>query len=114
MTNEEVHQDSRDVQLPNGAGAAAMLAMGIGSFSMAVLAILADHSIPFKKLMVFYTPTGPLSGVTTTSIALWLASWLALDIVWKQRNVHRGVVSAGLCLLAISFVLMFPPIGDFF
>jgi len=114
MTDEKIHQDSRNIQLPNGAGAAAILAMGIGSFSMALLAILADHSISFKKLMVFYTPTGPLSGVTSTSIALWLASWLALDIAWKQRNVSRGVVSAGLCLLAISFVLMFPPIGDLF
>jgi hypothetical protein len=81
---------------------------------MAVLAIIADHASTFKKLMIFYTPTGPLSGVTTTAIAIWLLSWVALDIAWKRRNVSPVIVPVGLCLLAIGFVIMFPPVGDLF
>jgi hypothetical protein len=101
-------------QLPNGAGSAAILAAGLASFMMAVLAIIADHASTFKKLMIFYTPTGPLSGVTTTAIAIWLLSWVALDIAWKRRNVSPVIVPVGLCLLAIGFVIMFPPVGDLF
>ena len=81
---------------------------------MAVLAILADHASAFRKLMIFYTPTGPLSGVTTTAITIWLLSWVVLDIAWRRRNVKEAIAPVGLCLLAIGFLLMFPPIGDLF
>jgi len=39
---------------PNGGGAAAVLAAGIGSFLLSVFAILGDQSAFFKKLFVFY------------------------------------------------------------
>jgi hypothetical protein len=108
MTNETVPQ------LPNGAGSAAILAAGLASFMMAVLAILADRAPAFKKLMTFYAPTGPLSGVTTTAIVVWLTSWIVLDALCKRRDVPGWLVAAGLCLIAISFLLTFPPIGDLF
>lgn len=114
MTTRAIHNESKPQSLPNGPGAAAVLSMGIGSLAMAVLAIIADHSPAFKKLMIFYTPTGPLSGVTTTAIGLWLACWIGLDIVWKRRNVSGRMVHVGLYLLAIGFILMFPPVGDLF
>jgi hypothetical protein len=82
--------------------------------ALSTLAIVGDRSPGFKKVMTFYTPTGPLSGVTTTAIAVWLVSWLVLDAVMKRREVGRFWVFAGVILLAISFVLMFPPIGDLF
>jgi MFS family permease len=114
MRTETVGNQGQTPQLPNGAGSAAILAAGSASFMMAVLAILADHSPVFKKLMIFYTPTGPLSGVTTTAIAIWLLSWVVLDIGWRRRNVNEVIVPIGLCLFAIGFLLMFPPIGDLF
>jgi hypothetical protein len=114
MTKGWVTGEATNTQLPNGGGAAALLSAGMGTFILAVSAIIADHSIAFKKLMIFYTPTGPLSGVTTTAIAVWLVCWMALDAVWKRREVRDRWVTAGLCLLAISFVLVFPPIGDLF
>lgn len=114
MTNETAGNQRQIAQLPKGAGSAAILAAGLASFVMAVLAILADHSPVFKKLMIFYTPTGPLSGVTTSAIAIWLLSWVVLDIAWRRRNVNDIIVPIGLCLFAIGFLLMFPPIGDLF
>jgi hypothetical protein len=114
MINRAIGNESERESLPNGPGAAAVLAMGIGSLFMSVLAIIADQSLLFKKMMMFYTPTGPLSGVTTTAVVLWLVSWIALDTAWKRRNVNGRIVGLGLFLLAIRFALMFPPIGDFF
>jgi len=100
--------------LPNGPGAAAILAMGIGATTMAVLAIVGDHSGPIRKFLIFYAPTGPLSGVTTLGTFAWIACWIALELTWKRRNVSQRVLHVGLALLALSFILMFPPIGDLF
>jgi hypothetical protein len=114
MTNKSTGEQVQIPRLPNGAGAAALLSAGLGAFILAVLAIIADHSLAFKKVMIFYTPTGPLSGVTTTAIAVWLVCWIGLDLAWRRRDVRHWPVAAGLCLIAISFVLMFPPVGDLF
>jgi hypothetical protein len=101
-------------RLPNGAGAAALFSAGLGALTLAVVAILADHSAAFKKLMIFYRPTGPLSGVTTVAIGVWLLSWVILNASWKRTEVVGWRIKAGLVLIAISFVLMFPPVGDWF
>lgn len=100
---------------PNGAGAAAVLAAGIGSLSIAAFAILADKIAPIKSLMIFYKPTGPLSGVTTCAIVLWLAVWALLHWRWSWRNVEVGrVTAAAFILLFLSVLLTFPPIADLF
>lgn len=112
LGNESSTQQSG---LPNGSGAAALLAAGIGSVVLAVLAILADHLPNIKSLMVFYKPTGPLSGVTTTAIVIWLAAWGLLDARWRRSDVAiKSVATVALVLLAIALVLMFPPVGDLF
>ena len=101
--------------LPNGAGAAALLAAGIGSFALSVFAIAADHVASIKNLMIFYRPTGPLSGVTTSAIVVWLVAWAILDVRWKKRTVRlRNIATAALVLLALSLLLTFPPVGDLF
>ncbi len=100
---------------PNGAGAAAVLAAGIGSFAVAVFAIVADQSAPIKRLMNFYRPTGPLSGVTTCAIVVWLAAWALLHWFWSRRNVQMGrVTAAAFILLFLGLLLTFPPIANLF
>jgi len=100
---------------PNGGGAAALLAAGIGSLMVALFAIAADKSAAFKSMMIFYKPTGPLSGVTTCAILVWLALWAILDRRWRSRMVSLGPVStAALILLGLSLLLTFPPIVDLF
>jgi hypothetical protein len=99
--------------LPNGSGAAAVLSAGIGSFVLAVLATAADKLPAIKALLVFYKPTGPLSGVTTVSVLVWLAVWLILDRRWQARTVALGRVgAAALVLLVLSLLLTFPPVAD--
>ena len=100
---------------PNGSGAAAILAAGIGSFMVAFFAILADKNAAIKSSMVFYKPTGPLSGVTTCAIIIWLACWFVLERRWRGREVVLGRINAAaFILLALGLLLTFPPIADLF
>ena len=99
----------------NGAGAAAILAAGIGAFLLAVLAILGDQYALIGSAMIFWKPTGPLSGVTTCAIVLWLAAWAVLHARWRNRNVELAKINAAaFILLVLGFLLTFPPIADLF
>ena len=100
---------------PNGAGAAAVLAAGIGAFLVAIIAILADQSAAIKSLMIFWKPTGPLSGVTTCAIVLWLVAWTILHARWRNRSVALARINAAaFILLTFGLLLTFPPLADLF
>jgi len=60
-----------------------------------VLAIAGDRIAWVKSGMVFYKPTGPLSGVTTTAVVVWLAAWLVLDRVWAEEERGAGADKRG-------------------
>jgi hypothetical protein len=101
--------------LPNGSGAAALLAAGIGSFALGVLAFSADQSALLKRIFDFYAPTGPLSGVTTVAILIWLLTWAILEWHWRNRTVAVGrIAAAAIALLGLSLVLTFPTVVDLF
>jgi hypothetical protein len=98
---------------PNGAGGAAILAAGIGCAMVGVLAFAGDASATVGMLLNFYNPTGALSGVTTVAIIVWLVAWFILDRLWRARTVAMGTVSiAAFALLAVGFLLTFPPFMD--
>jgi hypothetical protein len=100
---------------PNGSAAAAILAAGIGSISLAVITIAGDRSAGVKALLTFYRPTGPLSGVTTTALGVWILTWLILDRLWHRRELPLLKINiASIALLFLSFLGTFPPIGDLF
>jgi len=68
-----------------------------------------------KRALVFYKPTGALSGVTTTAILIWLLSWAVFEWRWKSKTVALGRINlVAFALLAIGLLLTFPPIGDLF
>lgn len=99
--------------LSNGAGAAAILAAGIGAFALAVFAIAADKVAAIKNMMIFWKPTGPLSGVTTCAILVWLLVWLVLDRSWTKKDVPLARISTvALTLLVLGLLLTFPPVAD--
>jgi hypothetical protein len=106
---------SNSAAMPNGSGAAAILSAGIGSFALAVLAFAGDKSVHIKSSLVFYKPTGPLSGVTTTAILIWLVTWGTLEWRWRKSTVAvRRINIVALALLALSLLLTFPPVVDLF
>lgn len=99
-----------DKDLPNGAGAAAILAAGIGCATLGVLALLGDAFSGIKNFLNFYNPTGPLSGVTILTIVIWLASWFVLAQKWDGRDVALTRISTvAFVLLAVGLFLTFPP-----
>jgi hypothetical protein len=88
---------------------------GVCSLALAVLAIAGDKSASIKSILVFYKPTGPLSGVTTVAILIWLFTWGILEWRWRNRTIAVGRTNAlALTLLGLSLLLTFPPVGDFF
>jgi hypothetical protein len=99
--------------IPTGPGAAAILAAGIGCAAIGILALAGDASETFGKWLNFYNPTGKLSGVSTLAIIIWLASWLALSRAWATKTIPMVKVNvAAFVLLAVGFLLTFPPFMD--
>ncbi|MBS0384474.1 MAG: hypothetical protein JSS00_03895 [Proteobacteria bacterium] len=99
--------------LPNGPGAAAILAAGIGSTTLGVLAFAGDASPAINNLLVLYRPTGSLSGVTTVTVIVWLGTWLVLFRLWREKSVALARVNlAAFAMLAVGFLLTFPPFMD--
>jgi hypothetical protein len=97
----------------DGAGAAALVSAGLGSFVLGVLTVAADKNVHIKAAMVWWKPTGPLSGVTTAAILVWLVSWAILFALWKRRSVNMRVAgTVAIVLLLLGFLLTFPPIID--
>ncbi|MEO6817743.1 MAG: hypothetical protein ABI177_13685 [Edaphobacter sp.] len=102
---------STEGQLTNGPGGAAILSAGIGCFAIGVLAVIGDGSKSMAGLFTFYRPTGPLSGVSTLGIVVWLAVWLVLARRWRTKVVAIGRVNlAAFVFLVIGLLLTFPPI----
>jgi hypothetical protein len=99
--------------VPNGPAAAAILSAGAGCCILAVLAVVADCSRLIAHWLTFYTPTGPLSGVSSTAIILWLITWLILARSWRTSTVAIAKINAvALFLLALGLLLTFPPFAD--
>jgi hypothetical protein len=105
--------DSTAPTIPNGSGAAAMLAAAVGSFVLAIIAFAGDKSVPIKNSLNLYKPTGPLSGVTTVAIVVWLFAWGFLEWRWGKRAVAISRINrVSLALLVLSILLTFPPVVD--
>ena len=106
-------RDGDPDSLPNGPAAAAILAAGIGCATIGILAFAGDASGAIGRLLNIYNPTGTLSGVTTIAIIVWLVAWFALHRQWRRRTVAMGGVNvAAFVLLAVGFLLTFPPFMD--
>jgi hypothetical protein len=97
----------------SGPGAAAVLAAAIGGFALGILALAADASPALARILNFWNPTGPLSGVTDIAIAVWFLSWFALSRRWVGRNPNLQRINvAAAVLLGVGLLLTFPPFMD--
>ena len=113
MTNQGSGGSTGGPDIPNGSGAAALLAAGFGCFALGILAFAGDKSAAIKASLNFYKPTGPLSGVTISALAIWILMWGFLEWRWGRTTVPIArVVFAALALLGLSFLLTFPPVVD--
>jgi len=100
-------------KIPSGPGAAAILAAGIGSAALGILALAGDASDAINKFLNFYKPTGALSGVSTLAIIIWLIAWFVLARLWGTKTVDVVKINIiSFVLLAVGFFLTFPPFMD--
>jgi len=89
------------------------LSAGVGCGVLGILAVAADAFKPLAKLLTFYLPTGPLSGVSSVPILLWLVTWFILARRWRTKTVAIAKVNAtAFLLLAFGILLTFPPFAD--
>jgi hypothetical protein len=114
LPGEERTIAQRGDLLPNGPAGAAILSAGAGCAALGIFAVAADASKTIAKLLMFYLPTGPLSGVSSVAILLWLGTWYILARLWRTKTVAIAKVNAtALLLLALGILLTFPPFADF-
>ena len=101
------------VNIPNGPAAAAILSAGIGCFAVGLFALASDASPSLAALFTFYAPTGPLSGVTSSAIIVWLITWYLLSLRWRAKIVALTKVNmAAFILQGLGALLTFPPFMD--
>jgi hypothetical protein len=118
MSPSQPHSEERTAtqvveHLPNGPAGAAILSAGIGCTILGILAVAGDASKAVAKLLTFYLPTGPLSGVSSLAILVWLVTWFILAKRWRTKTVAIAKVNAtAFLLLALGILLTFPPFAD--
>lgn len=110
---EKAISDATRPPLTNGPAASAILAAAIGVFVLGVLALAGDAFPAVAQGLNIVNRTGPLSGVTTAAIAIWLVAWFILARRWRQSRVnlkHINAISAA--LIVGGLLLTFPPFMD--
>jgi hypothetical protein len=97
----------------NGPAAAAILAAGIGCAALGILTLLAAASPAAAGLLAWSEAVGPLSGKAGLAVLIWLAAWLLLGSLWKNRQVNlRRTLTWSYLGIAIGFLGTFPPIYE--
>lgn len=100
---------------PTGPGAAAVVAAGIGTFTIGLMTSLAEASASLSNALNWYKPSGPLSGKIGVAVLAWLLAWVILHAAWKNRSANFGrAFSWGLALILLGFLLTFPPVFGLF
>lgn len=101
--------------LPNGDAVAAVVAGAIGSMILGLLTFGAELSAGLKTALTLSAPVGPLAGKTAFAVVIWLVAWLALHRAWKGQNKDLSQwLRISWVLIAIGFILTFPPVFTMF
>lgn len=100
---------------PTGPAAAALVAAGVGTFVIGLMTTLAAAFPGLRNALVWYSPSGPLSGKTGVGLIAWLLAWIILHSAWRAReaNLARAFTWA-IVLIVAGFLLTFPPIFEAF
>ena len=92
---------------------AAILASGIGAFTMGLVVILNEAGVYAAPSL--YGPSGGVSGRTTIAVMVWLVAWGILHWRWRYRSVGaRRIRAVTLLLIGLGLVGAFPPVWAIF
>src|SRR5512138_3532455 len=93
-----------------GVASAAFVSSGIGCLFIGLMVTGAEASAGLKTALTWSSGVGPLSGKTGVGIIAWIISWAILHAMWKDKEMNFGkVFTATLILIALGFLLTFPP-----
>lgn len=102
-------------QTDEGPAAAALLAAGVGAFTLGLLTTLAEASTPIKDALVITEEVGPLSGKTTYAVVVWLIAWVVLHVAARRRlRLSSAVLTVSLVLLGLGVLGTFPIFFELF
>lgn len=111
---DALHLDER----PDGPGAAAMMAAGIGIFVTGLFTVLSEASVPIHDWLgslEFGRGVGPLAGKTILGTVGFFASWIVLGIAWRTKELDlRRWFWIAIVLGVLGAVMMIPPIFQAF
>jgi hypothetical protein len=99
--------------VPNGGALAAFLAAGIGALGLGLVVFLNELGV--FEVPAIYGPSGGVTGRTAAGVVIWLVAWGVLHSRWKDRRMESsGPFATALILIAVGFVLCFPPVWHLF
>jgi hypothetical protein len=100
---------------PSGPVAAAVLATGIGIFTLGLLTTLSEASTGVSDFLAWSDDVGPLSGKTILASVAFFASWAVLHFLWRRENRPlRPILIAAGVLVALGIVGTFPTFFEAF
>lgn len=103
------HDEVDHVDKPEGPVAAAIIAGGVGSLAVGLLTTLAEASTSIKDALNLYDPVGPLPGKTISGVLIWLASWVVLHMVYRDKAFEtRRALAVALVLIGLGILGTFP------
>jgi hypothetical protein len=98
-----------DLDRPTGPVAAALLATGIGAFTLGLLTTLSEASTGVHDFLQFDDEVGPLSGKTIIAVIAYFVSWGVLHGVWRRQSpALRPILIAAGVLIALGALGTFP------
>lgn len=101
--------------LPNGPVAAALIAGGLGSATIALMTVLAEASAPIKNALNWWNPAGPLTGKTLVGVIVFFVSWVVMHLIFRGKNVNFArAATIAFILLGLGLLGTFPPFFDLF
>lgn len=101
--------DLDSIDRPTGPVAAAVLATGIGAFTLGLFTTLSEASTGVHDFLEFSDDVGPLSGKTILAVVAYFGSWAVLHALWRRQNkALRPIVVATAVLVALGILGTFP------
>lgn len=103
------------IDRPTGPVAAAILATGIGIFTLGLLTTLNEASTGIHDFLQFRDDVGPLSGKTILAVVAYFGSWAILHALWRRKDqALRPILIATAVLVALGILGTFPTVFQAF
>jgi hypothetical protein len=98
-----------------GFAAATLIGGGLGVAFFGVLTLVSEVWVTTQPGLTISKDVGPLSGKAVYGVVGWLVAWAVLALILRNRDVSERFTywTAGI-LVAIGFLLTFPPVWKVF